>query len=342
VDAQLRAWVPETRAPSLLRLVGLPRERWTARPTELSGGERARAALALLIAREPDVVLLDEPEADLDLPAIELLEQALIEARVTVVLATHDVRLAEAVADEALGLEDGELVAWRGGVEGWRHGRRRREPPRVAVPPSENDAETPSEPADVDALEREQAAIEARLEDPTVLSERERERLETRRGRLIVARMAAYDARLPPPPPRYRAVEPPLRLAADADPREGLRFVAPDWPAVPRLRPVGDVVHLVLPEPEGACWTAWARTAALRASLALIFPLLAPTAVQVAAPAGAVRPDAALAPGAAAAPVGAAPPAPFVELETGWWVATRPAWERWAGVGAPRGEVAPA
>jgi ATP-binding cassette subfamily F protein 3 len=326
VDAQLRAWAPEARVPSLLRLVGLPHERWTARPAELSGGERARAALALLIAREPDVVLLDEPEADLDLPAIELLEQALIEARVTVVLVTHDLRLAEAVADEALGLEDGQLVAWRGGVEGWRHGRRRREAPRAVALPDEEDARAPREGADVEALEREQAAIEARLEDPTVLTSRERERLDARRYELIAARMAAYDARLPPPPPRYRAVEPPLRLAADADPREGLRFVAPDWPAVPRLRPVGDVVHLVLPEPAGGCWTGWARSAALRASLALVFPLLAPAAVQVAAPGEPV-----------------APPTPFVELEAGWWVATRPAWERWAGVvAAARPEVASA
>jgi ATPase subunit of ABC transporter with duplicated ATPase domains len=319
VDAQLRAWIPEPRVPSLLHLVGLPRERWTARPAALSGGEHARAALALLIAREPDVVLLDEPEADLDLPAIELLEQALIEARVTVVLATHDLRLAEAVADEVFSLQDGELIAWRGGVEGWRHGRRRREP---ALPTREPDprAEPVRRTPDVDALEDEQAAIERRLEDPLRLSERDRERLEARHRELTRARMEAYDARLPPPPPRYRAVEPPLRLAADADPREGLRFDAPDWPTVPRLRPVGDVVHLVLPEPAGGRWTGWARTCALRAALALVFPLLAPAAIQVAAPCG-------------SAPW--TPPAPFVELESGWWIATRPAWERWSGIGAP-------
>jgi hypothetical protein len=83
---------------------------------------------------------------------------------------------------------------------------------------------------------------------------------------------------------------------------------------------VGDVVHLVLPEPDDGRWTAWARTCALRASLALIFPLLAPAAVQIAAPSG-------------SAP--ATPPAPFVELASGWWVATRPAWERWSGIGGP-------
>ncbi|NBC95813.1 MAG: hypothetical protein GVY27_05610, partial [Deinococcus-Thermus bacterium] len=273
------------------------------------------------------VVLLDEPEADLDLPAIELLEQALIEAHVTVVLATHDLRLADAVADEVLSLQDGELIAWRGGVEGWRHGRRRREPVGAAPSPDPH-AEPVRRAPDVDALEDEQAAIERRLEDPLRLSARDRERLEGRLRELMAARMAAYDARLPPPPPRYRSVEPPLRLAADADPSEGLRFVAPDWPTVPRLHTVGDVVHLVFPEPDDGRWTAWARTCALRASLALIFPLLAPTAVQVAAPSG---------------PAPATPPAPFVELESGWWVSTRPAWERWSGIGVPtRQQAAPA
>lgn len=319
VDAQLRAWVPEPRVPSLLSLVGLPRERWPARPAELSGGERARAALALLIAREPELVLLDEPETDLDLRALELLEQALVDARSTVVLATHDLRLAEAVGGEVESLEDGRLVAWRGGVSGWRHGRRRRDEEATPVGPPEPAVAEPK--VAVETLEDEQAAIEALLEDPTRLSDREHARLRERRAALIEARMLAYDARLPPPAPRYAAREPPLTLRADADPAAGLTFLAPDWPAVPRLRLQGDVAHLILPEPDGAVWTRWARAAALRACLALIVPLLAPTAVQTRAGW----------PGAA--------PAPFADLGDGWWVATRAAWERHVGAGVARGRI---
>jgi ATP-binding cassette subfamily F protein 3 len=317
IDAQLRAWVPEPRVPSLLSLVGLPRERWSARPAELSGGERARAALALLIAREPELALLDEPEADLDLHALELLEQALVDARSTVVLVTHDLRLAEAVGGEVASLEEGRLVAWRGGVSGWRHGRRRRD---EEAPPAQPPAPPAPEPTvAVETLEDEQAAIEALLEDPSRLSERERARLRERRATLIEARMLAYDARLPPPVPRYAATEPPLTLRADADPTAGLAFRAADWPSTPRLRLQGDVAHLILPEPEGTVWTPWARAAALRACLALIVPLLAPTAVQTRAGW----------PGAA--------PAPFTDLGDGWWVATRSAWERHAGVGEGAG-----
>jgi len=314
VASQLAAWVTTARVASLLALVRLPRDRWAAPVHELSGGERARAALALLIASEPDVVLLDEPENDLDIEAIELLEQALAETRTTVVLATHDLRLADAVGDEVRSVRGGALVAWRGGVDGWLHGRRRRDagPPALATGPRPRSHGGRIEP-DVVELEDEQAEIEARLEDPTRLTERELERLEARSRELVTARMSAYDAALPQPAPRYRALEPPLTLHADAS-DEGLSFCASDWPSLPRLRRVDDVVHLMLPDPERAAWLPWARARALGACLALIFPVLAPTAVQTRAGRG-------------------PPPAPFEALDADWWVATRRAWERSQGFG---------
>lgn len=321
VASQLAAWVTTARAASLLALVRLPRDRWGAPTRELSGGERARAALALLLASEPDLVLLDEPETDLDIEAIELLEQALAETRTTVVLATHDLRLADAVGDEVHSLQEGRLVAWRGGVDGWLHGRRRRdaEPPAVAPGPLPRPRGERHEPG-IAELEEEQARIEARLEDPTRLTERELERLEARSRELVTARMAAYDATLPQPAPRYRAIEPPLTLHADAS-DEGLSFYASDWPSLPRIRRMDDVVHLMLPDPERSAWLPWARSRALRACLALVFPILAPAAVQTRAGDG-------------------PPPAPFEALDTDWWVATRSAWERSEGIGPGRGGAA--
>jgi ATPase subunit of ABC transporter with duplicated ATPase domains len=63
----------------------------------LSPGERTRAALALLQARGVNLLVLDEPTNHLDLPAIEQLEEALDAYRGTLLLVTHDRRLAEAV-----------------------------------------------------------------------------------------------------------------------------------------------------------------------------------------------------------------------------------------------------
>lgn len=309
VREQLLRWVGDERADALLALVRLPHDRWSAAPDALSGGQRGRAALALLLASEPDLALLDQPEADLDLPSLEQLEQALVDARTAVVLATHDMRLADAVATDVRSFEDGRLIAWRGGVAGWRAGRRRRErdlPKHAPVPQA-----SPPEPPSVDRLEDEQGAIEALLEDPSRGSERDRARLERRRRDLIEARMAAYDATYPPPAPRFRATEPPLVATADLiDGR--LELNGPDWPSAPVVRQDGDVVHLILADPKNACWSGWARTAALRACLSLIVPLVAPRAVQTRA-------------GRSAAPP------PFTELGPGWWIATREAWERWSG-----------
>lgn len=64
---------------------------------ELSPGERTRAGLALLQARGTTCLVLDEPTNHLDLPAIEQLEQALATYEGTLLLVTHDRRLAEAV-----------------------------------------------------------------------------------------------------------------------------------------------------------------------------------------------------------------------------------------------------
>ena len=68
------------------------------RPADsLSPGERTRAALALLQAREVNLLVLDEPTNHLDLPAIEQLEQALDSFAGTVLLVTHDRRMLDTV-----------------------------------------------------------------------------------------------------------------------------------------------------------------------------------------------------------------------------------------------------
>ncbi|MDD5562226.1 MAG: ABC-F family ATP-binding cassette domain-containing protein [Thermoanaerobaculaceae bacterium] len=77
----------------------------------LSGGERARLALARLIAMAPNLMLLDEPTNHLDVVTCEVLEQALAEFPGALLLVSHDRRLVEKVANGVLLLEGERAVA---------------------------------------------------------------------------------------------------------------------------------------------------------------------------------------------------------------------------------------
>ena len=71
----------------------------------LSGGERARVLLARLMLVPADVLVLDEPTNDLDIPTLEILEEALLEFKGALVLVTHDRYLLDRVANTVLGLD---------------------------------------------------------------------------------------------------------------------------------------------------------------------------------------------------------------------------------------------
>ena len=76
-------------------------------PDQLSGGETRRAALARVIAPQPDVLLLDEPTNHLDLATIEWLEQELRQIRSAIVLISHDRRFLENVSRSTIWLDRG-------------------------------------------------------------------------------------------------------------------------------------------------------------------------------------------------------------------------------------------
>jgi ATP-binding cassette subfamily F protein uup len=76
-------------------------------PAVLSGGEARRAALARVLAPQPDILLLDEPTNHLDLPAIAWLEQELASMRSALVLISHDRRLLERLSRAIVWLDRG-------------------------------------------------------------------------------------------------------------------------------------------------------------------------------------------------------------------------------------------
>ncbi|MDO8915314.1 MAG: ABC transporter ATP-binding protein, partial [Coriobacteriia bacterium] len=100
------------KAADLLRQVGLG-ERMTHFPYQLSGGEQQRVAVARALAKEPSLILGDEPTGNLDYRTGKLVLSALREinrtAGTTVVIVTHNTPLA-AVADRVLHLRDGHVA----------------------------------------------------------------------------------------------------------------------------------------------------------------------------------------------------------------------------------------
>src|SRR5262245_25137155 len=81
----------------------------------LSGGERRRLALAVVVASGANFLVLDEPTNHLDLESREALESALENFPATVLLVSHDRALLDAVAERTLAIEDGTISSYAGG-----------------------------------------------------------------------------------------------------------------------------------------------------------------------------------------------------------------------------------
>jgi ATP-binding cassette, subfamily F, member 3 len=106
-------------AVRLLRELGLA-EADVQRPTRtLSGGERKLVALAACLVRRPDLLLLDEPEAHLDMARRSLLEQLVGELDGAVVVVSHDRYLLDEVADQTAELDRGRIRMWPGGYSAY-------------------------------------------------------------------------------------------------------------------------------------------------------------------------------------------------------------------------------
>ena len=105
------------RTLEMLEAVGLAGQSHQ-RPNELSGGQRQRVAIARALVKEPQVVLADEPTANLDSATgasiIELMRRVQVQSRTTFIFATHDPQLMSH-ADEIFVIHDGELVEQRRG-----------------------------------------------------------------------------------------------------------------------------------------------------------------------------------------------------------------------------------
>ncbi len=107
----------ELSVSQLLDRLGLTSERQWTRVGDLSGGERRRLQLLLMLLAEPNVLLLDEPTNDLDIETLTELEDLMDGWPGSVVVVSHDRYFLERVTDHVLGLLGGQLAYLPGGVD---------------------------------------------------------------------------------------------------------------------------------------------------------------------------------------------------------------------------------
>ena len=102
----------------------------------LSGGERARVLLARLMLQPADVLMLDEPTNDLDIPTLEILEEALLEFKGALVLVTHDRYLLDRVSDVVIGLDGKGGAGIFADYSQWEAWRAQGSPPKGRTTPA--------------------------------------------------------------------------------------------------------------------------------------------------------------------------------------------------------------
>lgn len=154
----------------------------------LSGGEQARVLIARLMAEPADVLILDEPTNDLDIPSLEMLEESLLEFPGAVILVTHDRYLLDRVSTQLLAIERDGKTAHYAEYAQWEEKNapapepapRPSQAAKAAPKPSEKSLRrlSTSERRELEGMEEvilaaeaEAEALEARLQAPEVVSD---------------------------------------------------------------------------------------------------------------------------------------------------------------------------
>ncbi len=143
----------------------------------LSGGERRRLSLAILVSGGANVLILDEPTNHLDLESREALEQALREFKGSLLLVSHDRALLDAVGSRTIAVEQGGLRSYVGGWPEYlraRAERTARPAPKKRPPPKRrpraSDGRREKLEQEIEAAETALASLEHELSDPAAWS----------------------------------------------------------------------------------------------------------------------------------------------------------------------------
>jgi len=106
------AWHLESEAKRILNILGI--DEYTAKMSDLSGGQRKRVLLAGVLIRQADLLILDEPTNHLDTQAVEWLEQHLSKSQHALLMITHDRYFLDRVSNRILELDQGNLYDYSG------------------------------------------------------------------------------------------------------------------------------------------------------------------------------------------------------------------------------------
>ncbi len=109
---QFNAWDFETQYKQILSKLKL--DDLTLKVGALSGGQRKRLSLAIVLINKPDLLILDEPTNHLDLEMIEWLEAFFAKEKITLFMVTHDRYFLERVCNEILELDEGKIYKYKG------------------------------------------------------------------------------------------------------------------------------------------------------------------------------------------------------------------------------------
>ncbi len=135
----------------------------------LSGGERNRLQLAVLLARGANVLLLDEPTNHLDLPSRDALEEALTGFDGTLIFVSHDRYLLARLATRLLLVRDGTVTPFEGTYGEFREHQRRLNRPKSGKKSASTRGRKKVKPPDPAVIEREIAEAEKRLTELTAI-----------------------------------------------------------------------------------------------------------------------------------------------------------------------------
>lgn len=212
--AQFATRFGEARAAALLGRMGFRPPHWNDPPRSFSGGERARAGLALLGALRAGLLVMDEPTNHLELELLQALEKALSDYPGTLLFVSHDRELVKKVATRYWGLEEGVLVEYPSYAEA--EAAMLGKPAQRLNPYGETPTEREPPPEEHD-LEQERVELLERLAEPN-LTQRARLRL---RADLVALDDALYRKYalefFRPYPYRYRVQQEGLEVFADEE-----------------------------------------------------------------------------------------------------------------------------